>query len=110
MLSRIIWKGGNSPTVSTFLGSTFEVSHHLGTGHIGYGLPILRYQGIEIDELGDPFGNQLGYTRRNHAAATVPYQVHLPKILINQDIMHVLNVSVHVDVRRGQVNTFAHAG
>jgi hypothetical protein len=71
---------------------------------------MLRHEGIEINELRDSIGGDIGNAGRDHAAVRVADQDRVTHVFHLQDHQHVLNVRLEADQRRGKMHALAETG
>jgi hypothetical protein len=66
--------------------------------------------GVEVDELADPVGGQVGGAGDDHAAVAVAHEDHVVQPLVVQDGGDIAGVEVEVDGRADEVRPLAEAG
>ena len=103
-------KRGQQPALSLLLHEGVEGRPAVRRDEVEQALAVLRHEGIEIDELGDPLRHLLGNARDHHAARAVADEDHAIEVLVLQDVDDVLDMGGQGNLRPGEVGAFAEAG
>src|SRR5215212_3088085 len=101
---------GEPPAVSRFLHPLLDVSSDFGRKSLDEGSAIGYRSGVHVHYLRDALGHPVGHTRDHKAGVAVSQEHDVVKILELDQVDHVGDVGIEVDLRRGEVHSLAQAG
>ncbi len=101
---------GHPPSVAGLGRALAHAGLHIRADHVEQAFPILRHEGIEIDQFRDTALRPVGDAGCDHAAIAVRDQHDVAQILEMQHAQHIGDMRIEIDVRRRQMRALAKPG
>ena len=103
-------RGRKEPTVALGL---HELLHHgspLRRDDVQHGLTVLRHESVEVHELPDALRNAIDDASDHDPARAVAHKDDVVKVLVRQEVDHVVDVGIEADLGTSQMDTLAESG